>query len=89
MWKGWSVVTCHPSPLHMYVSMHTKVLIQTMDFYSAFQEYYSIRLLPVRKFERIYLKKDSFTDVDGLLLYHLTHSIHNLGQNSKKIFYCV
>lgn len=43
----------------MCVSMHTKVLIQTMDFCSAFQEYYSIRLLSVRKFEtrNLYLKR--------------------------------
>jgi len=36
----------------VYVSMHTKVLIQTMDFYSTSHENYSIRFLSVRKFER-------------------------------------
>jgi len=38
--------------VRVHACVHTKVLIQKMDFCSTSQENYSIRLLSVRKFER-------------------------------------
>jgi hypothetical protein len=62
---------------YVCVSMHTWVLIQTVDLYSTLQENYSIRLLSVKKLKDNLFLKNSFTGDD---------SISNLGQNSNKIF---
>ena len=89
MWKGWSMVYQH---LSSFPTACVCVRACTPNLWSRW--WISIQLskeiIPLDSClweslkDRIYKKKNSFTAVDDLLRYHLTHSLCNLDQNSKK-----